>query len=419
MNNVSQQMHSYMEENLENYLSILQQMVSINSFTTNPDGVNSLANLTSELFAHLDFQAELIQSENPIYGKHLFLHKNGTSDHSIVMISHLDTVYSSQEEEQNQFHFRQEGNRIYGPGTVDIKGGTVLIYMMLDTMRRFSADTYNSINWLIGLDATEEVLSNDFGKLVLEKTDHKTLACLVFEGGTPIDNKFSLVVARKGKANFKVEVTGRSAHAGNRHAQGANAIVQLAHTIQEIASLTNYKEKLTFNVGKVRGGSVVNRVPHFAEAEVEMRAFSPLVFQSGVEKMLALAHNSQVTSEDGYTCTIKIQLLDPVEPWPRNPQTDQMYSIWQAVGEELGQTIVAEERGGLSDGNLLWKHYPTLDGLGPVGNNAHCSERSEDGNKDQEYAVRSSFIPKAILNILAIEKLVRRTDMKFEMHYVS
>ena len=45
---------------------------------------------------------------------------------------------------------------------------------------------------------------------------------------------------------------------------------------------------------------------------------------------------------------------------------------------------------------------PTIDGLGPDGGNAHCSERSADGSKDQEYVLATSFVSKALLNTLAI-----------------
>ena len=48
----------------------------------------------------------------------------------------------------------------------------------------------------------------------------------------------------------------------------------------------------------------------------------------------------------------------------------------------------------------------TIDGLGPMGANGHCSERSEDGSKDQEYANKSSFVPKTVLNFFAIRELI-------------
>jgi glutamate carboxypeptidase len=66
---------------------------------------------------------------------------------------------------------------------------------------------------------------------------------------------------------------------------------------------------------------------------------------------------------------------------------------------------MSEERGGLSDGNPLWDFVPTLDGLGPWGENDHCSERSADGKKLPEFVEISSFVPKAALNTVAILNL--------------
>jgi glutamate carboxypeptidase len=72
----------------------------------------------------------------------------------------------------------------------------------------------------------------------------------------------------------------------------------------------------------------------------------------------------------------------------------------------LGIRIAFEERGGVSDGNFLWDAVPTLDGLGPYGDNDHCSERSADGSKLPEFVEVSSFVPKALLNFGAICQLI-------------
>ncbi|NLF65334.1 MAG: M20 family metallopeptidase, partial [Chloroflexi bacterium] len=58
-----------------------------------------------------------------------------------------------------------------------------------------------------------------------------------------------------------------------------------------------------------------------------------------------------------------------------------------------------------SDGNYFWDVLPCLDGLGANGGNAHCSERSEDGLKEQEYVRPDSLVPKALLNCVALLRL--------------
>jgi glutamate carboxypeptidase len=403
------EMHSFLEGKLPHYLKTLRQMVAINSFTANPEGVNALGNLTAEIFADLGFDAEQVQSVNPNFGKHLVLTRPGSSGRKIGLISHLDTVFPPEEEIANDFHWRQDGDRIYGPGTNDIKGGTVMIYMMLDALKRYAPQVLDEITWVILINASEETLSEDFGDLCKGHLTGDTLAALVFEAGRYNDNTFQIVAARKGMAVYEVTTTGKASHAGSNHKAGANAIVQMAKTIQKIAGLTDYEQELTFNVGTVSGGTVPNRVPHHAEAKVEMRTFSPEVFDVGVASMLSLNGDSQVSDASGeFHCGVKVELVQQNAPWAPNPKTDHLLSIWQAAGDSLGVEVLREERGGLSDGNHIWRLFPTIDGLGPSGANAHCSEGSTDGSKEQEYATISSFVPKAVLNTVAVLNLIQK-----------
>ena len=105
-----------------------------------------------------------------------------------------------------------------------------------------------------------------------------------------------------------------------------------------------------------------------------------------------------------------MEILTESPPWPRDQETDRLAAIWVEAGGELGMPVNVEERGGLSDGNLLWDAVPTLDGLGPWGDNDHCSERNAEGTKLPEYVEVSSFVPKAALNTVAILKLIERAE---------
>ncbi|MCB9006898.1 MAG: M20/M25/M40 family metallo-hydrolase [Ardenticatenaceae bacterium] len=398
--------------NLAEYLEALRKMVEINSFTANAAGVNALGQMTAELFAQLGFRAEFVQSAIPHYGKHVVLTRNGRTSQTIGLVSHLDTVFPAHEEASNDFHWREAGDRIYGPGTVDIKGGTVLIYMMLDALRTHAPEQFDAVNWVILVDASEEAEAEDFGRLCIDRLEGPdTLACLIFEGGSKVDNTYQVVVARKGMAIFQVKTEGRASHAGSFHPNGANAVVQMAHTILKLAAMTDYERQVTVNVGTMRGGVVTNRVPHEAESWLEMRTFKPETFAQTVDQILGLNGQSDVASSvDNYPCTVAVNLYRRTPPWARNEATDHLYDVWREAGAELGFTVLPEERGGLSDGNHFWQRIPSLDGLGPSGGNAHCSERSEDGSKDQEYVLVSSFVPKATLNTMAVLRLIGALD---------
>ena len=401
-------LNQFLEAQLPAGLEILQHMVGINSFTLNRDGIKQLGQYTAECFAPLGFTAEFIPSTNTQFGEHLILTRRGKGPKSIAMVSHLDTVFPPDEEARNNFHWQVEGNRLFGPGTNDIKGGTVVMWLVLAALRKLAPAEFEATTWKLFLNSSEEMFSPDFGNLCRARLENNnTLAALVFESEGRLGKEHLMVVARKGRATWRVTANGRGAHAGSSHGQGANAIVQLGRVIDRIAALSDSAKDLTVNIATISGGTVLNRVPHEAVAEGEFRAFSPEVYEQTKAALLALAGAGDVRARtDRFPCEVKVEILTESLPWPRNAATDRLFEFWRTAGEMAGYPTNLQERGGLSDGNLIWDAVPTLDGLGPWGDNSHCSERSADGSKLPEYVERGSFVPKAATNALAILKLL-------------
>ena len=400
----------FAEQRLEPTLDLLREMVAINSFTENAPGINQLGELTAAAFAPLGFSATFHDPSNPRYGRHAVLRRDATpSAPTIAFVSHLDTVFTEEEEERNAFRWRREGARIYGPGVNDIKGGTALIHLMLAVLESEYPRIFHETNWVFLLNACEEVISADFRTLARTQLPANTAACLVFEADGGEGDQFSLVRARKGRATFTIEVHGRGAHAGSAHQQGVNAAVELARVITDLSRLTSYDEGLTINIGRIEGGTVMNRVPHFARAELEMRAFAPAVYTRAKQQILGCAGSGLLRSADAarHPSEVRAVVTDETVPWPRNSRTDHLIAHWRETAAARGLNFASEERGGLSDGNVLWDLFPTVDGLGPRGDQAHCSEQSADGSKQQEWVDVNSFVPKTVLNVSAIVRLLR------------
>lgn len=393
----------HLNEQMPDAMGWLERMVEINSFTANPAGVNRVGEVTGDYFAELGFQREVILSTNPDHGSHLFLRLNKGARRKVLLVTHLDTVFPPGEEEQQNFHWQPapaEG-RIYGPGTVDIKGGTILMGMMLRTLRQFAPEVFQNTEWLIAANAAEEVMSPDFAARVNERCPDGADAVLVFEGGPRIKDEFHLVTARKGRAEYRITAHGRGAHAGSYHAEGINAVVAVSEVAKIVHALSDYKKELTVNVGRIEGGTVLNRVPHEALLELEMRAFDPAM----LERVATTIEMLSMTRP--YGATITSQCLGTTPAWPADDRTEPLMAHWKTAAGLLGFQVLATKRGGLSDANYLSHLGPTLDGLGPNGANAHCSERSADGSKVPEYVETDSFVPKAAMNVLALVELLK------------
>src|SRR5690606_26687789 len=130
----------------------------------NAAGVNRVGDMTAQLFEPLGFTVERSQAidctsfERPILGKHLFITRPGRSGRKIGLVGHLDTVFTSEEEVANDFRWREAGDRIYGPGTCDIKGGNVMIWLVMSAMKKFAPALFDEITWVVMYNAAEEGL---------------------------------------------------------------------------------------------------------------------------------------------------------------------------------------------------------------------------------------------------------------------
>ncbi len=400
MQNEIPRLNALLEDIKPEALRLLERMVGINSFTANAAGVDAVGKVTAEAFEALGLEAEFVKSDVPGQGHHLYLAKRSSAGPRVLLVTHLDTVFPPEEEVANHFRWEpavHEG-RIYGPGTIDIKGGTALIWMMLRAVRELYPELWQSTDWLVAANAAEEVLSQDFARHTSARCPDGAVAVLVFEGGPVIEGRHHFVAARKGRAEYRITVRGRGAHAGSAFGEGVNAVTALAPFITQAAALSNASKELTVNVARVEGGTVLNRVPHEAMFELEMRAYEP-------EHLCRAGDVLRSWSKSGLP-EIEVTCVGESPAWPANDENLKLALHWTQAAEKLGLEILPSRRGGLSDANYLCHLGPTLDGLGPSGGNAHCSERSEDGSKVPEYLQPDTLVPKAAINVLALVGLL-------------
>lgn len=384
----------------------LHELVNINSQTKNAHGVNVVGQKCIDLFALLGFSAEIVPSQlDPTYGDYVFLTHPGESKKNIALVSHLDTVYTVEEEKSNDFCWREEGERLYGPGVSDIKGGTIVIFMVLKTLKDKNPQLFNKYTWHVLLNAREEEGTEEFSQLATKYVTEETQAVLVYEAGGIEAQGSNIVTARKGVARFYMETVGRQAHSGTDHHRGANALLELAHKIVAIEQETCYKRGLTFNVGEAQGGVAINRVPDHAYCYIDIRTKTQKDFDFAVDFIHRFAGDGVVKSSSGdFQCKTIVKQMPSYPCWPQNENSDKLAQVFVEAGKDLGLHIDPKPRAGASDGSSFWQIAPTVDGLGPLGANDHCSIHKPQEGKEQEYIIKSSLCERALLNIVAIEK---------------
>jgi glutamate carboxypeptidase len=273
----------------------------------------------------------------------------------ILVMGHLDTVHPIGT--LARLPFRREGDRAWGPGICDMKGGNYLALEAIRLLARAGRPTKRPVTMLLTSD--EEVGSPSTRDIIeAEAARHRYV--LVPEPARPDGG---VVTGRYAIARFNLEATGRPSHAGARLAEGRSAIREMARKLIEIEDMTT--DDCTFSVGVIHGGQWVNCVSTTCTGEALSMAKRQEDLDRGVARMLAL---SAASNDVEFHVTRGV--TRPV--WEPDAKGMALYETARRIGAGIGLTLNPQSAGGGSDGNFTGAMgIATLDGLGVQGAGGH------------------------------------------------
>lgn len=383
------------EQVLDAYLADLRAIVNIDSGTYTRAGVNQVGAYLAQRFQDWGFATRFVAQSD--YGDHLIATRQGRNalGPRLLFIGHIDTVFPDGEATRRPFALSERGGKrvATGPGVLDMKSGVLLGMYALHLLIEADADNYANVTFLCNSD---EEVGSPASKMLLRELAGQHDAALVFEPGR---KEHTVVSARKGCGRYKIEVWGRSAHAGVEPHLGRNAILELASQVLKLHALNTTIPGVTVSVGIIQGGTRTNVVPDYAFCELDVRAADQAGIRA-VEKAMR-----DITTQHILDGT-RIQLSGEMgsQPFERNAQNEPLLTLIRAAGSDLGIDIQDVSTGGASDANTTsWAGVPTLDGLGTGGGLAH--------NPD-EY-VELDYLPKRIALVM---RLVRRIGQQSLSH---
>ena len=273
----------------------------------------------------------------------------------ILIAGHMDTVHPLGT--LAKLPFRREGDKCYGPGIFDMKGGN---YLSLEAIRQLMRASLTTPLPITVLFTPDEEVGTPSTRDIIEAEAARNKYVLVPEPGR-LNN--GVVTGRYAIARFNLETIGRPSHAGATLSSGRSAIREMARQILVIDSMTT--EDCTFSVGIVHGGQWVNCVATTCSAEALSMAKRQADLDLGVDRMLALSGTT-----DDVTFAVTRGVTRPV--WEPDTGTMALYEKARGIAAELGMELPHGSAGGGSDGNFTGAMgIPTLDGLGVRGADAH------------------------------------------------
>jgi glutamate carboxypeptidase len=309
-----------------------------------------------------------------------FPHPAGDAAPGICVMAHLDTVHPVGT--LAKLPIRREGNRYYGPGILDMKGGTVISVEAIRLILAAGMATKLPVAFLL---TSDEEIGSPSTRDIIEAEAARSKYVLVPEPARPDGG---VVTGRYAIARFNLRTTGRPSHAGARLAEGRSAIREMAKQIIAVEEMTS--DDCTFSVGVIHGGQWVNCVSTTCEAEALSMAKRQEDLDAGVARMLALRSGA-----NDVVLEVTRGVTRPV--WEADAKGMALFDHARRIANSIGYDINPQSSGGGSDGNFTGAMgVTTLDGLGVQGALAHTLE---------EHVLVDSLVPRARLVAGLLESL--------------
>jgi len=340
----------------ETMLAGLRAWVESESPTWDAAAVNRMLDLAAREMAVMGASIEPVAGRQGFGGcvRAKFPHAK-LGEPGILIAGHLDTVHPTGTIEK--LKWRRDGNKCYGPGIFDMKGGN---YLALEAIRQLARAAIATPLPVTVLFTPDEEVGTPSARDLIEAEARRNKYVLVPEPGRPNNG---VVTGRYAIARFNLEATGRPSHAGSTLSSGRSAIREMARQILVIDGMTS--EDCTFSVGIVHGGQWVNCVAATCTGEALSMAKRQADLDRGIERMLALSG----TSND-VTFKVTRGVTRPV--WEPDAGTLALYDKARGIAASMGLDLPHGSAGGGSDGNFTGAlGIPTLDGLGVRGADAH------------------------------------------------
>ncbi len=336
----------------------LEALVAVSSPSGDVTGAEEAVAVASAL------AADVAEPERPAcssagHAPDLELRVRGAGERRILLVGHLDTVFS------HEAHVapKRMGRRVLGSGTIDMKGGVALSLGLLRAIA--GRPELAEATLLLVNDEEWRVGSFSHGARFAGYD-----ACLCFEAGErdPEGND-AVIVRRKAAGTIRVSAQGRSSHSGSAPDKGVNALLALAEVARTGAAAhdPNGPDRLTVVPTILRSGDALNVVPASGE----------LVFDVRADRLGALRGVLDLIPERVGEATLGAAMQ---REWPGMDSRQSAAPILAAAAARLGRPLMPAQRGGASDAS----HFAaagiavTIDGLGPSGGRAHSPDEFVD-----------------------------------------
>lgn len=381
----------YMERHTDEFLRVLREVVEIETPTEgDKEDLKRCRNYFQNLFSTIGFSCRVIPSNDDRYGDHLLM-ELGTGDEQVLFVGHYDTVY-----DKGAFGplWRQEGNKVWGPGVLDMKGGDVQVYMIAKALKEL--DLLPENKKIVFFLSSDEEAGSYSSHMHYKEQAKKSKAAFVMESARG-DDVGGLKIGRFGRGNYTFVAEGKPAHSGQEPENAQSGLIELARQALYLESMTDMDKGVVIACTCLKSGNAGwPTVPGEGELTIDARFATA---------ELAQEYDLLFQNLKPFNDQVKIKTIGGIEK-PTFDQGDPTHKALYERAIEVGSGLGLKMNGiitrGGSDGNFTASvGCPTLDGMGMSGDFVH--QPGKEYINTDHFAVRTAFAARMVLEMLGIK----------------
>jgi glutamate carboxypeptidase len=375
-------------------IETLRQMVAIESGSSDVEGLAKMADFTEGRLKALGAKTER-RKATPGAGADIVIGTfEGTGHAKLMLMAHMDTVY--ERGILGSQPWRVDGERIYGPGIADDKGGIAVVLHALKILKEVEWRNYAKLTVLFNPD--EEVGSIGSGELISEIADqHDFVLSCEPTVAAPAAKHDALLLGASGTATGRMEVKGRASHAGAAPDLGRNALIELAHQLLQTRDIARSIPGTQLNWTVAQAGTVRNQIPEKAIATADIRVTVP----DGLKKLQAgLDEKAKEKLIPDTETTVTIEVGRP--PFVATDRGRLLAKEGQEIYAEIGRPLdIAEMTGAATDAGFANRSGKAVvvESFGLAGYGYHARD---------EYIDAGSIVPRLYLMTRMLTELGKR-----------
>lgn len=259
----------------------------------------------------------------------------GRSQDAMVLAAHLDISFPVGVNTK----VRKEGNRWHAPGLADDSRGLAALLAIAEAMEHGKVQTEQTL--LFVANVGEEGLGDLIGvKYLFGESPHKDkLKSFISIDGT---NPSRVVNGGSGVKRYRIFIKGAGGHSYGNFGR-PNAIHAAGRMIGRFAAIeVPTSPKTTYNVGNIKGGTMVNAIAEECTFEIDMRSESPAELDKLELKMLeavrlAVEEENIFRAASGQKVTVENKLVGQ-RPAGRTPESNSLVQAAQWASRATGHT---------------------------------------------------------------------------------